>query len=244
MLGVRMKITGNQRVQRPTTAKAKSAPRAGAGSRAPADTLNIAGVPQAELTPKVRQALASLMQEVAELRAELAETQQRIRELSDLAFTDPLTGVYNRRAFVAELNRTLAIVDRHGQPASLAFFDLDDMKMINDRYGHRGGDAALAHVAHIIQDNIRQTDAVGRLGGDEFGVIFSYSSKDAAKAKVEGLRQQIISAPLTLDNEMISVRITAGVAEIEKGATVESTLDIADAAMYEGKKSKADGSRS
>ncbi|MEO0399866.1 MAG: GGDEF domain-containing protein [Pseudomonadota bacterium] len=240
--GAAMKVGQNTRVNAPQRTRT-AAPAGGAQSAnsAPKDTLSIAGVPKAELTPRVMRALAELMEEVASLRHELAEAKARVDELSTMAFTDSLTEVFNRRAFVAELNRTLALADRHGQAAALAYFDLDDMKNINDSLGHAGGDAALTHVASKIKENVRQTDVVGRLGGDEFGVIFNYSDKEAAAGKVRYIRDLIINTPARLGEETFKVGVTAGLAPIVQGTTAEATLDLADAAMYEGKKKKKVG---
>ena len=186
-----MKVTSNQSIARNQRTAKKTAPERPKVAAAPKDNVSIAGVPQSELTPRVMRAMTQLMEEVSQLRMELAETKAKMMELSEMAFTDPLTGVYNRRAFVSELNRTLAVVERHGQPASLAFFDMDDMKSVNDGFGHAGGDVAINHVAKTIKENIRQTDIVGRLGGDEFAVIFNYSDQEAAAGKVRELRSQI-----------------------------------------------------
>ena len=234
-----MKVTrGTGVTGAPRASGSKTTARAEGRAAPPRDTISIAGIPQAELTPRVKKAITELIQEVSDLRAELAETRARMEELATLAFTDPLTGVFNRRAFVAELNRTLAIVDRHGQPASLAFFDMNDMKGINDGHGHKAGDAAIIHVARTIRENVRQTDVIGRLGGDEFAVIFNYADTTSAGEKVQSLVDLIVEQPITVDGVSISVGVTAGIAEVKKGASVEATLEIADAAMYQSKKAR------
>lgn len=245
-----MKVTGNQRtsgaatVKRASSARASSASTAASAVSGTQDTVSIAGIPKAELTPRVVQALTELMEEVSTLRLELAETKSRMNELATMAFTDPLTEVFNRRAFVTELNRTVALVNRHDQPASLAFFDMDDMKSINDAYGHAGGDLAVKHVATVIKANIRETDIIGRLGGDEFGVIFNYANHEDANEKVGSLQSQVASAPLKIGEQSFNVTVTAGVAPIKQGASAEAALDLADAAMYDGKKNKPAAAKS
>ena len=208
-----------------------------AGRAQPADAVSFLGVPEDELTPRVRDAISALMEEASELRLQLAEMRTRLNEMSALAHTDSLLGILNRRAFIAELNRTLARVDRHHEAAALAYFDLNNMKAINDRYGHSAGDAALAHVARVIADNTRQSDVFGRLGGDEFGVILPYTSIDGAQEKVTRLVSLIASQPISVGDEMITVTVTAGIAAIERGATAEGALAVADAAMYAEKES-------
>ncbi len=237
-IGEAMKISGNQGVQATRRKGKAEAQNAAPTAAAPKDSITVAGIPQAELTPRVMRALTDLMEEVATLRQELAETQSKMAELSTMAFTDPLTGVYNRRAFVNELNRTLAIVQRHDQAAALAYFDIDDMKSINDHYGHAGGDAAIVHLAQMLMSNVRQTDVVGRLGGDEFAVIFNYAEKDAAAGKVLELQKAINEKSVELNGAKFSMSVTVGIAPIAQGATVETTLNFADAEMYRGKREK------
>ncbi len=233
-----MKITDSRRVAAPTSAAKPARSRVVTPVGEPAETVSVAGIPKSELTPRVMQALTQLMEEVASLRSELSRTKAKVDELSTLAFTDPLTGVFNRRAFVAELNRTLAVVERHGQPAAIAYFDLDDMKAVNDGFGHAGGDAAIRHVATTLKEHVRQTDIVGRLGGDEFGVIFAYSDDEASAGKVRELQMRIADADIPLGDRSFRITVTAGVAPIKGGQSVEATLDLADAAMYAGKASK------
>ncbi|MBI1393797.1 MAG: diguanylate cyclase [Alphaproteobacteria bacterium] len=233
-----MKITGNRPVAPPRRATASENVARTDPVSSSRDTITIAGIPRSELTPRVMQALTQLIDEVNVLRSELATANQRIGELSTLAFTDPLTGVHNRRAFVGELDRTLAMVERHDQPASIAYFDLDDMKSINDGFGHAGGDAAITHVATTIKENVRATDVVGRLGGDEFGVIFAYADRDSALGKVQEIQSLISDADVRFGDKTFRVSVTAGVAPLQKGETPETALNVADAAMYVGKANK------
>ncbi len=197
------------------------------------DSISIAGIPEAELTPRVREALTGLMQEVAALRQELAVAREQMRELETLAHTDPMLGVLNRRAFVAELNRALAMIDRYRQPSSLVFIDLDNLKVINDRGGHAAGDAALEHVAQVISTNIRQTDVFGRLGGDEFAVILTNAPYALAVQKADMLAHLVRESHAPGRDP---VTVTCGVVEMKPGATVEDALEEADRVMYEGKK--------
>ncbi len=230
-----MKVTGPGRPDSPRRAEgvASSAAAEGVEAARAVDAVSIAGIPDGELTPRVRAALSSLMQEVADLRHELSQARQKMVELETLASADPLLGILNRRAFVAELNRSLAMVDRYGQPASLVFVDLDDLKKINDGRGHAAGDAALKHVVAVISDNIRQTDVFARLGGDEFALILTNAGKDVAAQKAAALAEKVCATP---SPEGIAVSITCGVVEIVKGVTAEAALIAADKIMYEQKK--------
>ncbi|MEO0879328.1 MAG: GGDEF domain-containing protein [Pseudomonadota bacterium] len=238
-----MKITkSNQtpnarRVQTPD----RAAPAAAvAPTSAPVDAASIAGVPESELTPKVKEALFSLMAEVRALRADLADARAQIDTLKTLADADPLLGILNRRAFVRELDRALAMVERYGAAASLVFIDLDNLKRINDAKGHAAGDQALKHVADVLARNIRQTDSLGRLGGDEFGLILMQIDLEAARRKADALAEAV-AAPATLSgngDDAHSVSVTCGVVPLMSGRKSEDALDAADAAMYAQKASR------
>lgn len=232
-----MKVTGSG-----SPKPARPVERAGGVARSDAasapqsvDAISVAGIPEGELTPRVRAALTALMQEVADLRRELSETRQRMVELEQLASTDPLIGVLNRRAFVAELNRALAMAQRYGQPSSLVFVDVDDLKKINDKFGHAAGDAALTHAANIVSANIRQTDVFGRLGGDEFAIILTNTPREIAAVKARSLSEIVRATP---GPENISVGITCGVVEIAAGLTAEAALIAADKIMYDEKRKR------
>lgn len=209
-----------------------------AAAPAPVDRLSIAGIPDSELTPRVRDALVSLMKEVQALREELAQARAKVSELEKIADSDPHLSVLNRRAFVRELNRALAMVDRYGQPSSLVFVDLNDLKKINDRLGHAAGDLALDRVASLLAANVRQTDAVGRLGGDEFGLILTQTDQATARVKADQLAALIAAEPLVWKGEKFSASVSCGVVEIARGSTADEAIERADGAMYEVKKGK------
>ena len=180
----------------------------------------------------MRNVLQSLSGEVDTLKAELQASRTRIGELEQLADTDPLSGVLNRRGFVRELNRAIAMSDRYRTPSSLVFADLNDLKVINDNFGHAAGDAALGHVARSLSANIRKTDAVGRLGGDEFGVILTGTDAMTARVKAKSLAESVAGAPVEWAGVPFNASVSVGTVEISKGATAEDALSAADLAMY------------
>lgn len=216
----------------------KTARAEGAAGAQPVDEVSFAGIPPEELTPRVREALTALVSEIQKLREELESTRARVDELAHLADTDPLLGVSNRRAFVRDLNRAIAMAERYETPSALVFADLNDLKKINDAFGHAAGDAALAHVASILSANIRQTDAVGRLGGDEFGIILTQNDQPTAKQKAQSLAELVAATPVEWRGKTFTAHISCGVVEIRKGATIEEALQLADTAMYEVKKAR------
>lgn len=203
-----------------------------------AETVSV-DIPEAELTPAVRRTVFPLRAEVEKLRAELADARSQVRALESLAYRDPLLGLFNRRAFMRELERAVAMADRHGQSASVVFIDVDGMKAINDAHGHRAGDAALMHVAQTLAANVRQTDAAARLGGDEFGLILTHTDKAVAEVKGARLAELVAATPVQTDDGAFTVRISCGAAAIEKGASADSLIERADSAMYRRKQQKS-----
>ena len=175
---------------------------------------------------------AELAEEIAQLHREIARLKAQLARAEALADTDALTPVLNRRAFLREVERTIAEVSRYHAPASLLYFDLDGFKAVNDRYGHPAGDAVLTTVAVGLVSHVRRSDVVGRLGGDEFAVILAHADSKAARAKAEALAGAIAATPVVSDGVEIRVRASWGVSEIQGDEGAEQALARADAAMF------------
>jgi diguanylate cyclase (GGDEF)-like protein len=238
-----MKVTGNSNINRvrsttPVRRPSSSSSVSEADSvRDIQDTVQIAAIPPEEMTPRVQQAIMSLMQEVEKLRGELEATNRRLREMEDVADTDAMLPIPNRRAFIRELNRMISFAQRYGTPSTLMFIDLNDMKHINDTYGHAAGDKALFHVARTVTENVRDTDVVGRLGGDEFGVILAQADETVGAQKAESLARMISEAPLQIDGHSINLKLAYGVYTFRSGDEPQDAIERADQAMYENKRS-------
>lgn len=187
---------------------------------------------------EARDAIVRLLEEINYLRSEIEANNQRIAELENLADRDPLAPVVNRRAFVRELERVKAYGERYGNAASLIYLDLNGMKAINDQYGHPAGDQALLSVAEALVANVRSSDLVGRLGGDEFGVILARADRAAAEEKAEILLRLIESLEVTCNGNIIPVSIAYGIVELAAHRNAEAALAAADSAMYERKKNR------
>jgi len=181
---------------------------------------------------EVKNAVEQLYTEILRLRAELDHSHARLAELETLSNQDPLLPLLNRRAFIRELHMALGMKRRHQIPACLMYIDMDGLKAINDGFGHAAGDAALQHISNSVALAIRTTDAVGRLGGDEFGVILLHANLEAATAKAEEISKALRRAPLAWQNVTIPVSISWGLHEIEDGQTVVQVIEAADQAMY------------
>lgn len=175
-------------------------------------------------TWQLRAQALRLEQRVAERTAELAAANAA---LDRAARTDPLTGLANRRGFLA------AIEPVYAQPASLALMDIDHFKSINDRYGHDVGDAVLVEVARRLREALRSEDQLGRWGGEEFVVRIA---GDAGAGVAERLRSAIGEAPFPPGIGPEHVTVSIGTARVRAGDSVDACLQRADAALYAGKR--------
>ena len=236
MEGVQTPASARERGEVVVGGKTVGLPNGGAAGRTVTDAVSFMGIPEAEITPRVRDAIMSLMSEVETLRRDVEKMRQRIREAEKLADHDPLLPVLNRRAFMQELSRIIAYGRRYGEPAGLAYLDIDNFKQVNDSFGHAAGDAALKHLTDVVSANIRETDILGRLGGDEFGVILARTDEASANAKAQSLALLISMHPLLVDGVEIPLSISVGAIAIDGEANPHEALAQADQAMYLAKR--------
>ncbi|TQM92363.1 MAG: GGDEF domain-containing protein [Roseinatronobacter sp.] len=154
--------------------------------------------------------------------------------LWSVAHCDMLTRAMTRRAFMADLGRAVATWQRGGVPCSLVVFDLDHFKKINDTYGHAAGDAVLRAVAHVVQSELRPCDRLGRLGGEEFGVILLADAESAMEI-AERLRA-VIEGTIVRDYPVIEFTASLGVATCTALTdTRETLMSTADEYLYQAK---------
>jgi diguanylate cyclase (GGDEF)-like protein len=176
--------------------------------------------------------LTSIIEENERLHAALLEMRKRIAELEQLADTDTLTPLPNRRAFMRRLESVVQYAARHETPAAVLYIDLDGLKRINDDHGHHVGDAVLLHLARLLTENLRATDMVARIGGDEFGLILDHLSEADATAKAKALSDYVSAQHVDVGAATIAIRVTIGLAMVRAGESVASLIERADAAMY------------
>ena len=176
--------------------------------------------------------IASLIEENERLQVALLEMQGRIAELEQLADTDTLTPLPNRRAFMRRLESVMQYAARHNTPAAVLYIDLDGLKRVNDDYGHVAGDAVLLHLARLLSRNLRATDMVARIGGDEFGLILDHLNEADARAKAKMLIDYVASEPVEIGATRITLGISIGLAMVRIGESVARLIERADAAMY------------
>jgi diguanylate cyclase (GGDEF)-like protein/PAS domain S-box-containing protein len=157
------------------------------------------------------------------------------RELERVAYEDSLTGLANRRYFLAEAERAAARADRHGQALSLLIFDLDHFKRINDGHGHQAGDDVLCRVAERARKSLRSEDMPARWGGEEFVVLLPLTALPQAMQVANRLRSAIASAPVPTCAGPLPVTCSCGVAQRAKGEPIAALIARADAALYKAK---------
>ena len=158
------------------------------------------------------------------------------RELEMLANRDGLTGLINRRHFLASAEAELRRAERYARPVAVALGDLDDFKNLNDTHGHGAGDVVLRTFAALLLDSVRQSDLVCRYGGEEFAFLFPESTVDQAYALVERFRQRFAETDIRLPTGVdVRVTISIGLADASRDA-IEAALHRADYALYEAKR--------
>ncbi|MBA5608848.1 diguanylate cyclase, partial [Duganella sp. FT3S] len=162
---------------------------------------------------------------------------EREQALTDIAYTDPLTRLANRRAFLQQAGAAFAGARRHQRPLALLMIDLDHFKHVNDTYGHAAGDAVLVRTANCMRDSVRRADFPARLGGEEFVVLLPDTGLDDAFEAAERLRRMIEQAPpAEFDGHVITVTASIGVALMQADSKdIASLLHEADLALYRAK---------
>lgn len=191
------------------------------------------------LSESEREVLLGMSAVVMEIHDDLiekiAELKKENRQLRSLTLTDGLTGLYNTRFFVMQLEMEMARTKRTGQPSSLLMLDLDNFKFLNDTLGHVQGNRYLVKVAHVIRDSLRPTDIVCRYGGDEFAVIMPATDLYDAVHTANRLREAIPAVHL---KNGLYMTASIGVAEYAASSSAgpEEFVHISDMALYKAKK--------
>jgi len=169
------------------------------------------------------------------LREAHAQVNQVLEREKELARTDVLTGLANRRAFYEALQAERARAARYRRPITLACVDLDNFKKVNDTLGHAVGDELLARVADVLRKTLRLSDTVGRLGGDEFALLLPETDAPSAEALLEKLRS-ILRRSMEAKNWPVTFSIGAATF-LETPPSMEHMIRTADELMYAVKKS-------
>ncbi len=175
-----------------------------------------------------------------ETQLRMAEALATIRAqrdmLQSLALLDPLTDVYNRRAFEQRLADELSRAQRFSRPLSLIFFDLDHFKRVNDTWGHTVGDEVLREFARLLQETLRAMDVVARYGGEEFCVIMPETEGNDAFRVGERVRQRLANSRMRVNDHEICLTVSGGVAQATgRENTPQELIEKADQALYRAK---------
>ena len=184
-----------------------------------------------------RRAEAPLILSLLEVLGRAIASQANEEQLFKQATTDPLTGLFNRRYFIEKLEQELKGVRRRENLTALLIVDIDHFKAINDTYGHDAGDAVLRHFALLAQESLRESDLIGRLGGEEFGIILPATDLGLARAVAERLRETIAAAGTLTRLGKVRVTISLGLTLLTAAdRATDEPLYRADQALYAAKR--------
>jgi len=203
------------------------------------NTLGMMGLVGTQKLKRNHLKLLSTMANQVALALKNATEHQRIQEL---AITDELTGLHNRRAFQKVLDRELRRSKRYQKPLSLIMLDVDGFKKINDTFGHQAGDKVLKFLATSLQGAVREIDFVARYGGDEFAVILPETKAEEAVILAERLKKMIKDCPLAIDGTHHTITLSAGVTDISQELvdTERTLINRADKVLYLSKEHGGD----
>lgn len=176
-----------------------------------------------------------LVKENANLFAEVDFLRQKIVQLEQLADTDTLTPLANRRAFLRAVERAIRLVARHETKTVLAFMDVDGLKAINDAYGHITGDTVLLHISERLRSAFRVTDLAARVSGDEFAILLDHVSEDDARERIGDLVRALAGDPIRVGPNELRIRLSWGLTLIRADDSADVAMARADAAMYAAK---------
>jgi diguanylate cyclase (GGDEF)-like protein len=158
-------------------------------------------------------------------------------EVQELAITDSLTKVNNRRRFFDLAEQEFERSRRYNRPLSLIMLDIDHFKRVNDTYGHAAGDTVLERLAQLCQKSLREVDVFARYGGEEFVILLPETTSQEALLTAERIRQLVARTPIEIASDSLTITISFGIVELDKSCkNVEELLDRSDQAMYASKR--------
>jgi len=199
---------------------------------------------EGDLSTEKLNEISRLNNELVDIQRELTKKNRQLEDLNErlekLATTDPLTGIFNRRAILSRAETELERAARGGRFFSLAILDLDDFKQINDSYGHQLGDEALKRLAECLKETTRNYDSAGRFGGDEFLVFFGLTDSEQFVAVLERLLKQINETTISV-NETSTFHLMASIGGVivkpgdASEMDIETLIGYADKMLYQAK---------
>lgn len=184
---------------------------------------------------QTEQQVAQLTQRLQEMEEETAQLRVNLRVQHNLALRDPLSGLPNRMAYDERIHQEITRHKRFGTPFSLVVWDIDHFKNINDRFGHKAGDKALTTIAEILSSEIRETDFVGRFGGEEFVMILTGTGCEDAFEVADGIRLKIETCGFNSHGKPVPITISCGIAQPREEDNQDQVFERADQALYRAK---------
>jgi len=171
-----------------------------------------------------------------QLEKELDKKEKLEKHLKHLASTDPMTELFNRRAFFDICDKAILATHTKSQKLTCLIVDIDHFKIINDSYGHDMGDKVIIDIAKLMLNNIRSIDSVGRVGGEEFAILMPNTDQDAAYQIADRLRKNIAKHKMSLHGETVQITVSIGLSTLIKEDTnIHTVLKRADSALYKAK---------
>lgn len=193
---------------------------------------NITLLPLASLTGQITH-ISIIVYDVTDIAVNKLQLKSANEQLEQLSQTDGLTQLHNRRHWQDCMEKEFDRYSRYGDAASLVMIDIDNFKLINDKYGHPAGDKVIQHIAYLLKQALRETDCAGRYGGEEFGVVLSKTTAEDALNFTERLRKRIEESEIAFENRLIKVTISIGINDLDSEIDNSSTwLSGADKALY------------
>ena len=186
---------------------------------------------------KNQRELRELVQQIRDMESEAVELQSRLDLAQQRASRDPLTNLPNRLAFDDQLIDEIARARRYGSALTLAVWDIDFFKSINDSYGHKSGDKALVIISKLLAGHCRAADFVARFGGEEFVMLLPETDGKAALHVVDKLREVVESSGFVANGQRVTITISCGLTQYLDGDTSETLFVRADGALYQAKQS-------
>lgn len=189
-----------------------------------------------EYNRELEERIQKLQKELTTINDQIKQVKSREKHLAEEILKDPLTGIANRRAYEIRIAEEWERFKRYGHIFSVAVFDLDHFKNVNDSYGHKAGDLILKEVARLMRSSLRKSDLIARYGGEEFVIIFTGTNINGAIEASEKLRQLIEKTKFVFKKQDVPITVSAGVAQVE--STDQSPADVfdrADRALYTSK---------
>jgi len=171
--------------------------------------------------------------QVMESQSKTLET--KLIEERNQALIDPLTEVYNRLAYNERFEQEYGRWKRYGSPLTIAIWDIDFFKKINDTYGHKAGDKALRTIAQVINSNVRETDFFARFGGEEFVVLLPETTLEAAEVVAEKIRMTVEECEFHSKADRVLITVSCGISELRRGDSMETVFERADKNLYRAK---------